>query len=83
MSTTKKIVWLIVILLVGIQFIQPARNQNGQVLPTDIHNVVAIPKNVETVLQKACYDCHSNNTVYPWYMNIQPAGLLMAYHVKK
>lgn len=83
MSTKKKIIWLIVILFAGIQFIRPARNVSSvQALPTDVQNVVAVPQNVEAVLKASCYDCHSNNTVYPWYMNVQPAGWFMAYHIK-
>lgn len=83
MTTKKKIIWLFIVLFIGIQFIRPARNvSSGQALPTDIKNVVAVPQNVAVVLKTACYDCHSNNTVYPWYMNIQPAGWFMAYHVK-
>ncbi|MCB0524105.1 MAG: heme-binding domain-containing protein, partial [Saprospiraceae bacterium] len=30
----------------------------------------------------ACMDCHSNNTRYPWYAEIQPVGLWLAGHVK-
>jgi hypothetical protein len=38
--------------------------------------------NVAGVLKTSCYDCHSNNTRYPWYANIQPVGWLLANHVK-
>lgn len=30
---------------------------------------------------RACYDCHSNETVYPWYSNIAPASWLLQNHV--
>ncbi len=83
MRTRKKIIWLVVVLFISIQFIRPARNvSSGQALPADIQNVVTVPQNIAVVLKATCYDCHSNNTVYPWYMNIQPAGLFMAYHIK-
>ena len=35
------------------------------------------------VFKNSCYDCHSNNTRYPWYVNIQPMGWVMARHIKK
>ena len=70
------------IVFIAIQFIQPARNKSGQLLSTDISKMVNIPKNVEAVLKNACYDCHSNNTNYPWYVNIQPMGWMMARHIK-
>lgn len=65
-----------------IQFVQPARNQSGQVLDTDISKLVSVPGEVQRILSKSCYDCHSNNTRYPWYANIQPGGWYMAYHVR-
>lgn len=77
----KKIGLGALILLIGIQLIQPARNENGQALPTDISKTVFIPENVKSLLQAACYDCHSNNTNYPWYANIQPMGWLLANHI--
>ncbi len=81
MSKKKKIIWLIVVVIVAIQFIQPARNENRQVLATDINNEFVIPARVQTVLKTSCYDCHSNNTVYPWYVHIQPVSWYMANHI--
>ncbi|HVU96862.1 MAG TPA: heme-binding domain-containing protein [Puia sp.] len=83
MSRIKKILLTVLILFIAIQFIQPARNKNGQVLPTDISKICAIPQNVESILRTACYDCHSNNTNYPWYVNIQPVGWMLARHIKE
>lgn len=65
-----------------IQFIQPARNKSGQVLDTDISKTVSMPVYVQSILSKSCYDCHSNNTQYPWYTSIQPGGWFMDYHVR-
>ena len=78
----KKIGLAVLIVITGIQFIQPARNENGQALPTDISRTVSIPGNVKSLLQTACNDCHSNNTNYPWYARIQPMGWLLANHIK-
>ena len=33
------------------------------------------------ILKQSCYDCHSNNTVYPWYTNINPVGFWMRGHI--
>ena len=35
------------------------------------------------ILKKSCYDCHSNNTNYPWYSYIQPIRLMMDHHVEE
>ena len=66
------------------QLYQTARNigfeQDINANFTEVYNV---PKNVEVVLQTSCYDCHSNNTNYPWYSNIQPVGFFMEHHIKE
>ena len=72
MSLIKKILLPILIVFIAIQFIQPTRNNSQQVLPTDISKTYSISKNVNNILKKSCYDCHSNNTDYPFYSFIQP-----------
>ncbi len=81
MSRLKKISLAITALFIAIQCIQPARNINGQVLATDITKVVTVPDSVQMILKKACYDCHSNNTKYPFYAYIQPIGWLLNNHI--
>ena len=83
MRLAKKILLVSGILFIALQFIRPVHNKSRQVLTTDISKVVTIPDTVLTLLKNACYDCHSNNTDYPWYSNIQPMGWLMAYHIKQ
>lgn len=61
---------------------QPARNKNGQVLATDITRLFNVPPTVKSILETACYDCHSNNTHYPWYAHIQPGGWWLAKHIR-
>ena len=41
-----------------------------------------VPENVEQILVKACNDCHSNSTVYPWYAEVQPIAWWLDDHVK-
>jgi hypothetical protein len=83
MRLAKKILFISVILFIALQFIRPVHNKKGQVQPTDISKVITIPDTVQILLKNACYDCHSNNTDYPWYSNVQPMGWLMAYHIKQ
>jgi len=82
MSRIKKILLALLLAFIAIQFIQPARNKSGQVLPADISKMYAMPQNVESIFQKACYDCHTNNTNYPWYVSVQPMGWVMAKHIR-
>ena len=82
MSRIKKIMLGLLIVLILIQFIQPARNKSTEMLSTDITKTINIPENVQGILKTSCYDCHSNNTNYPWYSRIQPFGWLLAKHVR-
>lgn len=77
----KKILLLLLAALVIIQFIHPAKNQSEQVQPNYIGNVYPVPENVSLILEKACNDCHSNNTRYPWYSRLQPVDWWMNNHV--
>ncbi len=82
MTVKKKIGLGLFIGFVVIQFIQPARNKSNIILATDIEKIVAVPANVSGLLKTSCYDCHSNNTQYPWYSFIQPGAWLLNYHIK-
>ena len=82
MSWKKKILITILVVFVAIQFIQPQHNKSDKVLPTDITKTINVPDKVLDVFKNSCYDCHSNNTRYPWYINIQPTGWVMANHIR-
>ena len=82
MKILKKILLGLFIVFIVIQFIRPAHNTSGQVLPTDITKTINVPDKILDVFKNSCYDCHSNDTRYPWYINIQPMGWIMADHIK-
>ena len=78
----KRIFLIGAILLLLLQIYQPARNSDGeQVLPTHISNVYDVPNYIQTILKTSCYDCHSNNTKYPWYSYLQPARMMMEWDI--
>jgi hypothetical protein len=57
-----------------------------QAVPVDRSNPaleteVPAPPEVRTVLRRACYDCHSNETVWPWYSRLAPVSWLVAHDV--
>ena len=78
----KKILLGLAVLFVAAQFVRPAKNISSGAAPADIGTKFAVPPNVKSLLQRACYDCHSNQTHYPWYADIQPVGWWLASHVK-
>lgn len=81
MKLFKKILFALLIIFIAIQFIRPARNLNAAVLPTDITQTVHVPDTVMGILKNSCYDCHSNNTRYPWYANVQPVAWWLNSHI--
>ena len=77
------IAYSIVIVLVGIQFIRPARNIAAPgPNPNDLTVLHPTPSAVKVILEKACYDCHSDTTRYPWYANVQPVAWWLDHHIK-
>lgn len=80
-SVLKKTGWVLLVALLVIQFIRPEKNISAAAQPNNISKAVYVPAPVDSLLRTACYDCHSNNTVYPWYSNIQPVAWWLAHHV--
>ena len=77
----KKIFIVLLFALVTIQFIHPKKNKASGVSANYIGNVYTVPDDVKIILAKACNDCHTNNTNYPWYTHIQPVDWWMNHHV--
>jgi len=73
----RRILLLLLTVFLLLQLIQPDRNISNDITDTDIANVYAIPDSVDALLANSCYDCHSNNTEYPWFTNIQPIGWML------
>jgi hypothetical protein len=79
----KRTFQLLLVAFIIIQFFRPAKNRADGISNNDISKIYAVPADVEAILKTSCYDCHSNNTVYPWYAEIQPAAWWLADHVKE
>ena len=79
----KKIFLVILAILVIIQFIRPAKNVSTVDSKNDISKHYVVPDEVKKILDVSCNDCHTNNTEYPWYTNIQPVGWWMQWHVNE
>jgi len=79
----KIIALVLLVVFVGIQFIPTSRNQSDIVLETDFMLVNDVPERVSKKLQVSCYDCHSNNTTYPWYNKVQPVAWFLEDHIKE
>lgn len=80
-SILKKIVAAIVLLLIIIQFFGTEKNSSIVASENAITRHYSVPPKVQGLLKTSCYDCHSNNTTYPWYNNVQPVKWWLASHV--
>jgi len=77
----KKIGLIALVLFAAMQIIPRDYNQSNEVLTSDFMTTFNAPKPIENLLKTSCYDCHSNNTNYPWYSTIQPAAWFMEDHI--
>lgn len=65
-----------------IQFVRPERT-NPPVKPEQtLESSMRVPEDVRKILKRSCYDCHSNETVYPWYSNIAPISWELVEHIR-
>lgn len=72
--------WLalvVVILLIGLQFVRPARTNPPVDQSQTIHSRLQINPQVAAILDRSCQDCHSNTTRWPWYSNVAPVSWLV------
>ena len=72
---------LLVVLIVGIQAIRPARTNPPVDESQTINAKTQITPEVASIFDRSCRDCHSNKTVWPWYTNVAPVSWWLSNHV--
>jgi hypothetical protein len=70
-------------IFVLIQLIQPSRTNPPVVPSRSLEAHVEVPPQVQAVLKRSCYDCHSNATVWPWYSHVAPVSWYVAHDVNE
>jgi hypothetical protein len=78
----KRAFQVLLLALIVIQFFRPEKNKAEGISNIDISKLYPVPEDVQTILKRSCYDCHSNNTVYPWYAEVQPVAWWLNEHVE-
>lgn len=83
MRLNKKTIGLgIVVLLILLQLV-PIDRSIPEIGPeADFLVAENVPTEMATLLQSACYDCHSYQTTYPWYAKVAPLSMWIQGHVK-
>ncbi len=83
MKRSQKILIYIIGLLIGLQFVPLSQQKVEKVAASQaFENIVTGSEAQITLLKNACYDCHSNDTKYPWYAQVAPVSLWINGHIK-
>ena len=77
----KKVAIGVLLVLVGIQFIRIDMENPPVIAKDNFVDIVEASDDVKLLLKNTCYDCHSNEVVYPWYSNIAPVSWWVGHHV--
>jgi hypothetical protein len=83
MKVVKVVLGVFCAVLIIMQFFRPERNVLDPLSLTMTSNQIPMTDEIRMILQLACLDCHSNNTRYPWYAEIQPVGWWLAGHIRE
>ena len=81
-----KLLWVLVVLVVLLviaQFVRPDMNLPAENPSHTIQAAYAVPADVDQIIKRSCYDCHSSHTVWPWYAKLSPSSWLLAHDVNE
>jgi len=73
----------LIAILIILQFFQPEQNNIPPDPEEDMLSLVSPPEAIAKLIRNACYDCHSNQTDYPWYSRVSPVSLYLNRHIVK
>jgi hypothetical protein len=74
---------VLAVIFIAIQFIRPSTD-NPPVDPAkDFVNIEKAPENIRVMLKNSCYDCHTFETVYPWYNMVSPVSWYLKKHINE
>ena len=79
----KKVLIIIIVGFILIQFFQIDKSNPIATPQTDFLEIKDTPDKMANLIRSSCYDCHSNESKYPWYSNIQPFGWFLEDHIKE
>jgi hypothetical protein len=77
----KRILYILLAIAVVAQFFQPDRSVPTSAPANDMLVMTQAPEEIKTLVQGACYDCHSYNSTYPWYASITPVNFWLQDHI--
>ena len=72
---------VIALLFLGLQFVRPDFTNPRVVEAETLRASTEVPADVQLILSRSCADCHSNETVYPWYSKVTPFNWFLYDHI--
>lgn len=66
-----------------IQFYRPELTNPAVDPEMTIQAKLQVPPEVDTIIRRSCYDCHSHETKWPWYSHFAPSRWLLASDIKE
>jgi hypothetical protein len=75
-SRASRVVVVLGVAVLAAQLVRPAKTN------PPVTSDVGAPPAVAALLRRACYDCHSHETRWPWYAGVAPTSWLLAHDVR-
>jgi len=82
-KTLKLLALVIIALVILIQLYRPERYTTEEITSDHITKVLKVPDNVQSIFKRSCYDCHSNQTRWPWYSGVAPVSWFVISDVSR
>ena len=79
----KKVLVIIIVAFILLQFFPIDKNNPAVTPKMDFLTIKNTPESTAKIIRNGCYDCHSNESKYPWYSNVQPFGWFLKDHIEE
>ena len=79
----KKISVILLVAFILIQFFPIDKNNPAPTPQMDFLTIKNTPETTANLIRNGCYDCHSNETKYLWYSNVQPIAWFLQDHIEE
>ncbi len=83
MKFLKILIIILVVAFIALQFFPNKMPENAEAGKDDLITSGVLPEDISSILRTSCYDCHSNQTSFPWYSKVAPASWLLAKDIRK
>ena len=73
----KRIVLALAVVFAAMQLFRPDRTNPPVDAAQSVQATATVPPEVDAVIRRACFDCHSSETRWPWYASVAPVSWLV------